>query len=121
MLTSSVDDFHEVLCESLSCTEGAELPASLITTLQEGKLQTVAPDVVSEPLHALLWPSLDALEELSLVLVMELLDASLELDLSGAKWVDLLELLQIKESLRDGQLIAAARGRQEALEFGAVW
>lgn len=61
MLTTSVDDFLEVLCEPLSCTEGAELPASLITTLKEGELQAVVPDVVSEPLHALLRPSLDAL------------------------------------------------------------
>ena len=93
MLTLSVDDFHEVLRKSLSRTEGAELLASLITALEEGELQTMAPDVVSEPLHTLLWPSLDAFEELSLVLVMELLDASLELNLSGAKWVNLLELL----------------------------
>ena len=55
-----------------------------------------------------------------MVLVMELLDTPLKLDLRGAKWVDLLELLEVKESLRDRQLVAAARGSQEALEFGAV-
>ena len=34
--------------------------------------------------------------------------------------MDLLELLQVEESLGDGQLVAAARGGQEALELGSV-
>lgn len=52
-----------------------------------------------EFLNALLWPSLDAFEELSLMLVMELLNTSLKLDLSSSKRMNLLEFLQIEECL----------------------
>ena len=120
MLASPSDDLLEVLDEPLSRTEGRELPTRLIACLQEGELEAVAPNVVSEPLDALLRPSLDALQELTLVLVVELLDAPLKLDLRGAEWVDLPELLQIEESLGDRQLVAAARGGQEPLEPGSV-
>ena len=121
MLASPSDDLLEVLDEPLSRTEGRELPTRLIACLQEGELEAVAPNVVSEPLDALLRPSLDALQELTLVLVVELLDAPLKLDLCGTQWVDLLELLQVEESLGDGQLVTATRGGQKALELGSVW
>lgn len=55
--------------------------------------------MVSESLYALLWPSLDTLEELSLMLIMKFLDAPLELDLSCTQWMDLLELLEVEERL----------------------
>lgn len=99
MLASLADDLLEVLDEPLSCAEGGKLPACLVACLEEGEVQAVASDVVSKSLHTLLWPSLDALQELSLVLVVELLDAPLELDLCGAQRVDLLEFLQVEESL----------------------
>ena len=99
MLASLTDDLLEVLDEPLSCAEGGKLPACLVACLKEGEVQAVASDVVSKSLHTLLWPSLDALQELSLVLVVELLDAPLELDLCGAQRVDLLEFLQVEESL----------------------
>lgn len=99
MLASLTDDLLEVLDEPLSCAEGGKLPACLVACLEEGEVQAVASDVVSKSLHTLLWPSLDALQELSLVLVVELLDAPLELDLCGAQRVDLLEFLQVEESL----------------------
>ena len=99
MVASLTDDLLEVLDEPLSCAEGGKLPAWLVACLKEGEVQAVASDVVSKSLHTLLWPSLDALQELSLVLVVELLDAPLELDLCGAQRVDLLEFLQVEESL----------------------
>jgi len=99
VLASLTDDLLEVLDEPLSCAEGGKLPACLVACLEEGEVQAVASDVVSKSLHTLLWPSLDALQELSLVLVVELLDAPLELDLCGAQRVDLLEFLQVEESL----------------------
>jgi|TARA_B110000285_G_C14921566_1_gene512840 hypothetical protein len=99
VLASLADDLLEVLDEPLSCAEGGKLPACLVACLEEGEVQAVASDVVSKSLHTLLWPSLDALQELSLVLVVELLDAPLELDLCGAQRVDLLEFLQVEESL----------------------
>jgi len=120
VLTPSTHHVLEVLDKALSRAEGGELLAGLIASLQVWEVESVAPDVVGKPLDALLWPSLDALEELALVLVVELLDAPLELDLCGAKWMDLLELLQVEESLGDGELVAAARGGQEALELGSV-
>ena len=76
--------------------------------------------VIGEFLHALLWPSLDAFEELSLMLVMELLNTSLELDLSSSQRMNLLEFLQIEECLRDRQLVAASRRGQETLELGPI-
>ena len=99
MLASPTDFFLEVLNEPLSRTEDSELLTRLISRLQEGEIEAILPDVVSEPLDALFRPSLDALQELSLVLVVELLDAPLELDLCGAQRVDLLEFLQVEESL----------------------
>lgn len=59
----------------------------------------MATQMIGEFLNALLWPSLDAFEELSLVLVMELLNASLKLNLSRSEWMNLLEFLQIEECL----------------------
>jgi hypothetical protein len=99
VLASLADDLLEVLDEPLSCAEGGKLPPCLVACLEEGEVQAVASNVVSKSLHTLLWPSLDALQELSLVLVVELLDAPLELDLCGAQRVDLLEFLQVEESL----------------------
>jgi len=120
VLTSTSYDLLEELDEALSCAEDGELLAGVVCHLQEGELEAKAPDVVGKSLDALLWPSLDALEELALVLVVELLDALLELDLCGTQRVDLLELLQVEESLGDGQLVTAARGGEEALELGPV-
>ena len=99
MLTSLTDDLLKVLDEPLSCAEGGKLPTCLVACLEEGEVQAMSSDVVSKSLHTLLWPSLDALQELSLVLVVELLDTPLELDLCGAQRVDLLEFLQVEESL----------------------
>ena len=121
MLASPSYDVLEELNESLSCTEDGELLTHIILHLQEGDIEAETPNVVSEPLDALLRPSLDALQELTLVLVVELLDAPLKLDLCGTQWVDLLELLQVEESLGDGQLVTAVRGGQEALELRSVW
>ena len=55
--------------------------------------------MVGEALNALLGPPLDAFEELALVLVVELLNAALELNLRGSQRVDLLELLKVEEGL----------------------
>jgi len=59
----------------------------------------MAPQMVGEALNALLGPPLDAFEELALVLVVELLNAALELNLRGSQRVDLLELLKVEEGL----------------------
>jgi hypothetical protein len=59
----------------------------------------MATQMFGEFLNALLWPSLDAFEELSLMLVMELLNTSLKFDLSSSKRMNLLEFLQIEECL----------------------
>jgi hypothetical protein len=101
VLSFRVNDVPEVLSESFSGAEGGKLLARGASGLQEWQVQASAADVIGKPLDALLWPSLDALEELPLVLVVEVLDAPLELDLGSAQRVDLLEFLQVEESLRD--------------------
>jgi hypothetical protein len=53
----------------------------------------MATQMISEFLNALLWPSLDAFEELTLMLVMELLNTSLKFDLGSSKRMNLLEFL----------------------------
>ena len=54
------------------------------------------------------------------MLALELLDGLLQLDLRGAQWVDLHELLQVEEGLRDRQLVRTARHCQEIFELGSV-
>lgn len=120
VVAQGVNHLLEVLDKALSCTEARELYASIVSRLQEGKLESMLSEVVCEPLDALLGPSLDAFQELALVLVMEFLDASLELDLGRAQGLDLLELLQVEEGLRHRELVAAPRRGQEALELGSV-
>jgi hypothetical protein len=57
--------------------------------------------MVSKSLDTLFGPFLHTLQELTLMLVMEFLDTSLKLYLSGTQRVYLLELLQVEESFRD--------------------
>ena len=85
--------------EALSRTEEREPLSCLLAGLQEHQIKAMAPQMVSEALNALLGPPLDAFEELALVLVVELLNAALELNLRGSQRVDLLELLKVEEGL----------------------
>jgi hypothetical protein len=116
----ALDDFFEVLDEAFPRAEVRESLSCAFASLQEDQVKAVASQMVSESLNALLWPSLDALQELALVLVMELLDAALELDLCGSQWMYLLELLKVEEGLRHRELVAASRRGQEALELRSV-
>ena len=95
--------------------------AGRVACLKESQVQSVSPEMIRKLLNALLWPSLDSLQELPLVLGVELLDALLELDLGRPKRVDLEELLQVEEGLRDRELVRAPRCSQEAIELCSIW
>jgi hypothetical protein len=56
--------------------------------------------MICKSLDTLVRPSLDTLHELSLMFVMEFLDAFLEFYLSGSQGLNLLELLKVEESFR---------------------
>lgn len=115
-----LDDLLKVLEESLSGAEAGESLAGVSSSLEEHDVEAIVSQVISEPLHRLLRVSLDAFEVGSLVLVVELLYAPLELNLSCPEGVDLLELLEVEERLRNGELVVATRGGQEALELASI-
>ena len=95
-----LNNLLEVLEESLSCAETGIILTSVSSGLKVQNIQTVDSQVISESLHRLLRVPLDAFKISSLVLVVELLNAPFKLDLSCPEWMDLLELLEVEESLR---------------------
>jgi hypothetical protein len=110
-LTSLVDNIGEVLEESLSSAEATVLllALSLVSSVdEEGFIETELSNMISESLNALLWPSLDSSHKLSLVFVVEFLDASLEFNLSCSQRMNLIELLEVEEGLGDGELVTAS-------------
>ena len=76
--------------------------------------------MICKSLDTLVRPSLDTLHELSLMFVMEFLDAFLEFYLSGSQGLNLLELLKVEESFRHWELITASRRSQKALKLCSV-
>lgn len=98
------DDILKVLNQSFSGAEdlGGQTSLRLIRALLKVlNIKTIHAKVISESLNGILRVSLDSLQVLSLMFIMELLDRFLELDLSGPHRMDLVELLKVEEGLRD--------------------
>ena len=56
-------------------------------------------DIVRELLNTGFWPTFGATQEFTRVFSLEFLYRFLELDLSGAEWMNLHEFLEIEEGL----------------------
>ena len=89
--------------------------------MKKSHVKSVSPDKVCELLDAFFGPSLRSSQELSGVLLLEVINRLLKLNLSGSKWMDLHKFLEVEESFSNGKLVAATRRCQKVLELISVW
>jgi len=107
--------FRDILDEVLS---RAELRLVL---RQKADIYSLLLNCICELLKTSFRPPLRAPQEFSLVLFLEDCDRFVKFYLSRSQRVDLHELLEVEESLRNGKLIRTSGSRQEVLELGPVW
>lgn len=112
-------DVKEVLLKPFPCAEVWSLVAVRLfwLLLQKFHVESMLSNEVCQLLNLLLWPLLDTLQVLPLVPIVEILNRLFKLNLSRAKWMDLHELLQIEEGLRDRKLVTAPTRCKEWLEL----
>ena len=77
-------------------------------------------DVISKLLDGLLRPLLDTPQELPLVPLVKVFDRLLKFNLSGTQWMNLHELLEVEERLRNRELVSTACRGEEAFKLGSV-